>query len=283
MSQLTCKNCGNEFEGKFCNNCGQKASADRLTYKSLVETLMHGFLHVDKGFFYTIKMLFINPGELVVNYINCKRVKYFQPFPLLIILSAIYGLLHHWLAPEVVETVKAGAKHSDGIFRIALGDGTPFQLNKTFINMLEYIINHLSENYAFMNIFIIPPFILATKIAFRKAGAYNYNFVEYLFGGAYLSSLYIVISILFMPFELLLKGSSYLSGWENITWIVYFLVTLYFFYHLFEGGIRKTIKRTVYTYVLYFPFLLIYVIMGVLIAVLIAFAGQGLGHLTGLC
>lgn len=48
---MLCKNCGNEFEGHFCNNCGQKATVKRLTYKSLADNLMHGFLHVDKGFF----------------------------------------------------------------------------------------------------------------------------------------------------------------------------------------------------------------------------------------
>lgn len=268
MSQLICKNCGNEFDGKFCNCCGQKATTTRLTYKTLVESLMHGFLHVDKGVFYTLRMLFVNPGKIVADYINCKRVNYFQPFPLLIILSAIYSLLNHLVSPEVANTVNIS---------------TTLQANGVFEKLLSFMINYISENYAFMNIFIIPPFIMAVKIAFRNAGAKAYNFVEYLYGGAYLSSLYIVISLFFLLVEFLLKGTNYLSKLDYITWLVYFLVTFRFFYQLFEGNVWKTIKRTINTYLLYVSFLLIYILIGVGILAFIAAVGQGIGSLLGLC
>jgi len=247
MPQTICKNCGNEFDGKFCNNCGQKASTERLTYKSLGESLMHGFLHVDKGIFFTIRILAVNPGKIVSDYINGKRINYFQPFPLLIILSTIYGLLDHILINTKVDAEKA---------KITL-----LGVNNNVLEVINYVANHLSQNYALINIFIIPPFILAVRVAFRKAGANKYNFVEYLYGGAYLSSLYILISFVFLPIECILKKTAYFSIWDNVTYIAYFLVTMRFFYQLFEGSIWKAIKRTIYAYTMYIPVLAIYVLI----------------------
>ena len=112
MSQMLCKNCGNEFNGNFCNQCGQKASVKRLTYRSLADNLLQGFLHVDKGFFYTIRMLIVNPGKVVLDFINCKRASYFQPFPLLIILATIYGLFESIVNPVKVNIEKIDDKIS---------------------------------------------------------------------------------------------------------------------------------------------------------------------------
>jgi Protein of unknown function (DUF3667). len=225
-------------------------------------------------------MLFVNPGKIVADYISCKRVNYFQPFPLLIILSAIYSLLNHLVNPEVAHTVNiAATQHANGltIHPSVVNITTTLQTNGVFEKLLSFMINYISENYAFMNIFIIPPFIMAVKIAFRNAGAKAYNFVEYLYGGAYLSSLYIVISLFFLLVECLLKGTSYLAKWDDIAWLVYFLVTFRFFYQLFEGSVGKTIKRTINTYLLYVPFLIIYILIGVGILALIAVVGQGIG------
>jgi len=262
--EMECKNCGTEFEGNFCNCCGQKATTRRLTYKTLAESLMHGFLHVDKGVLYTLKMLFVNPGKIVADYISCKRVSYFQPFPLLIILSTIYGLFKHLLSPEKASHVNLASHiHAD----------------KIYMDTLNFIINHIVENYAFVNIFIIPPFIFAVMIAFRKVGSKNYNFVEYLFGGAYLSSLYIVISIVFLCLESILKNVTFLSGWEDYEFLAYFFITMRLFYQLFEGGIWGTTKRTIYAYLLYVLFLLIYILLGVGLLVLAIMAWNGIHSL----
>ena len=61
-----CKNCGTLITGNFCNNCGQK-KYKRIDKKYLIDEFQYTILHTNKGFFYTVKNLFKNPGKQRVN------------------------------------------------------------------------------------------------------------------------------------------------------------------------------------------------------------------------
>lgn len=264
MSQMLCKNCGNEFDGNFCNQCGQKASVTRLTYKSLADNLMHGFLHVDKGFFYTIRMLIINPGKVVIDFINCKRAAYFQPFPLLIILATIYGLFESMINPVKENIEKVSDKMSE--------------VDKPIIELVNFFISHISHNYALLNIFLIPPFALAIRIAFRKANSKKYNATEYLFAGAYLSSLYLVINIIFLPLIYFINRTEYEDSLSVIATLIYVFVTLRFLYELFKDTFWKTSRRALYALFLYGFFFVFYILIAVLIALGIVYAKEAMFH-----
>lgn len=207
-------------------------------------------------------MLFVNPGKVVIDFVNCKRKSYFQPFPLLIILSTVYTLLD--------KIGKVAEKHSDKTNDIGLG------VSKSVASMVTFCIHHVTENYALLNVFLIPPFVLAVRIAFRKADSRKYNLVEYLFGGAYLSSLYIIISIFFLPFSRWLEHTDYEDSLMFFIWGVYFLFTVRFLYELFTGAFWVTARRTFYTFCLYSIFFIFYIIIMICLTVGIGYAKDGI-------
>ena len=90
---FTCKNCGNPFTGKFCNNCGEKVYTDKD--RSVAHLLSEGFhfiTHFEGSFFNTIVALFTKPGKFSLDYCDGIRKKYFKPLAFFLLLVVIYLL-----------------------------------------------------------------------------------------------------------------------------------------------------------------------------------------------
>jgi len=91
MGQHTCKNCGNHFEGKFCNACGEKVYSEKdKSLKKLFEEFFHFVFHFEGSLFVTIKTIFSSPGRLSLDYCNGQRKKYFKPLSFFLLLVVVY-------------------------------------------------------------------------------------------------------------------------------------------------------------------------------------------------
>ena len=89
-----CLNCGNEFEGNFCPECGQDAKTGRFTMHFVFENLLAAFISKDGGIWFTLKNLFTRPGAMIVEILQGKRRRYFSPFPMLFFVLTVYILLY---------------------------------------------------------------------------------------------------------------------------------------------------------------------------------------------
>ena len=90
---LTCKNCGNHFEGKYCNQCGEKVYSEKdKSVFHLFEEGLHFITHFEGTFFNTLKKIFTQPGQLSVDYCNGKRKTYFKPLSFFLLLVVLYLL-----------------------------------------------------------------------------------------------------------------------------------------------------------------------------------------------
>ena len=86
----TCKNCGHQFDLKFCPNCGQKASVKRIDFNSLIKDLPHAIWHFDRGFLFNVVQLFKRPGYAIKDYLDGKRKRFYHPLSyMLIVLAAM--------------------------------------------------------------------------------------------------------------------------------------------------------------------------------------------------
>lgn len=52
---MKCKNCSHEFDGRYCNACGQEI-AGRINLKHIWTQIADDIFNIDKGLIYTIKL-----------------------------------------------------------------------------------------------------------------------------------------------------------------------------------------------------------------------------------
>jgi hypothetical protein len=88
-----CKNCDNEFSGHFCNNCGQSAKDFDRPVSVLIVDAMSNMWAFDTRLWKTLKSIMFKPGEMALDYMAGKRVRYMPPFRLYLFISFIFFLL----------------------------------------------------------------------------------------------------------------------------------------------------------------------------------------------
>lgn len=148
----TCLNCSNQFDGKFCNECGQKAATHRFTIHEWMHEIPHSILHVDGGFFHTFKNLCRRPGNMIREYLDGRRKSYFSPF--------LYVLI--WCGIFVVFT---------SLFAKPAGENAEI---KDFLSAYIYL---QTKYYKPFIVAMILPMSLASLLVFWRSG---YYFAEHL-------------------------------------------------------------------------------------------------------
>jgi hypothetical protein len=93
LQQHTCKSCGHEFTGIYCNLCGEKVitPADRK-FRTFLKNILIAVTFVDNRFVKTLWLTIKNPGFLSKEYADGRRVHYIRPLQMFFILNLIYFL-----------------------------------------------------------------------------------------------------------------------------------------------------------------------------------------------
>jgi len=246
---VNCKNCKQNFKGKFCNHCGQSADTHDINFHFLWHDIQHGLLHFDNGIFYTIKQLFTRPGYTIREFIEGQRVRHFKPISLVLVLAGIYGLLIHYFDISSLIQISADVEEQKVID-------------------VKKIIQWISSHYAISTLFLLPITSLGTYWAFKKE---NFNFIQHLVINAFLSGLRIILRIVFLPLLLFFdkeSGSTILTipdliGAGFTIWALY----QFFDYLPKRTRIWKILLSYIYLGIMYFFFVfLIGVLFGILIA-----------------
>lgn len=87
----TCKSCGNQFNGHYCNECGEKVitPSDR-SFKKFLSNLMVAITLADNKFFKSLWLIVINPGFLSKEITEGRTVKYLRPLSIFFVLNLVY-------------------------------------------------------------------------------------------------------------------------------------------------------------------------------------------------
>lgn len=89
----TCKNCGHSFNGKYCNQCGEKVRYEKdKSVPHLLDEGLHFVTHFEGTFFNTLKAIVTKPGQLSLDYCSGRRKKYFKPLSFFLLLVMLYLL-----------------------------------------------------------------------------------------------------------------------------------------------------------------------------------------------
>ena len=259
-----CLNCGTEFEGKFCPECGQSAETGRFTWRFIIENLQSAVLGKDGGIWFTVKNLFTRPGAMIVEILNGKRKSYFSPFPMLFFALTVYILLFsitgsrgniQQMEKEYLEMEKEDEPTADTSIMDIRMDEKAINVSKSKIYKIVGMgFKFYNNHYTAIFMLTLPFFLFATRVWYGKNNRKRYFRAEYIVAITYSMVMVVLyrclISLVYL-FSPNVSGS--MSDWIPIVMTVAFTAC---FRKMLGFSIAKTAWRSLLAVVLY------YMIMG---------------------
>lgn len=244
-----CKNCGTALNGIYCGNCGQKIISERITVKKIFRDIIAIITNVEKGFWYTTKKMFTAPGEVILDTIGGKTIRYYNPFRYAFIWATVSVLLTLWL----------------GIFDIQQEEmqelmGVQNERQLAF----QQAFNEQLKNY--LNFFILLALPFTSFMSYLLLKKQKWNYAEHLILNAYVFGQNAVMGLLsqsifsFFP--------QYLLWMMPIGYIINISFLTYVFKNTFKISGFSSFWRAVLTVILGFAlFLIACFIMGIIFVI----------------
>ena len=85
-----CANCGTGFVGHYCPHCGQEAQIRLPTVRKFVADLAEKYFALEGRLPLTLKMMFLRPGQMTVDYLEGRRQRYLSPLRLYLAASVLF-------------------------------------------------------------------------------------------------------------------------------------------------------------------------------------------------
>jgi hypothetical protein len=183
-----CQSCGATVAGQYCAACGQKYPQERLTMKELFHLAYESLFDFDRGFFHTLRELFLRPQRVIREYIAGRRNVYMNPVKYMLIWLGLSTLIafsfldaeqftkqmvqeSQWQPPkgETAEVKAARERMTE-----KMGRAQRFTL----------------QNPQFVYAVLVPLVSLWSLLFFRKRG---YTFAEHLLMNTYIMAQTIII------------------------------------------------------------------------------------------
>ncbi len=230
---MNCKNCGHNVEEEFCGFCGQNSNVGRIDYSNFIREITESVFQVNKGFFYTIRELFIRPGKSIRDFLSGKRRNHFKPIAFVLLLSTLYYLISQltnqntWMDDLVSGMLLAGAEQ-----------GNALKVSKTII--------WFSKNYAYSSLLLLPFFSLASYISFSE---FDTNYLEHIVLNSFIAGQQAILYSLLAIVGTLIENSDLVA---TFSLLISFLYLYWVFQQFFSIGSRMgNLLRTLMTYMLY--------------------------------
>lgn len=255
-----CLNCGNEFEGNFCPECGQDAKTGRFTMHFVFENLLAAFISKDGGIWFTLKNLFTRPGAMIVEILQGKRRRYFSPFPMLFFVLTVYILLYTFTGSRGdIQAMEQKIMESEVAIDNEVDEKTQNAL--TNVNEIKRLVGKglkmYYTHYTAVTMLTIPFFLFVTRLWYGKNNRKRYYRAEYLVAITYSMVMVVLYRCLSSLVYLISHNvSDNMGGFIPIAIIIAFTAC---FRKMLGFSVVKTAWRSLLALVLY------YMIMGVFI------------------
>jgi len=254
-----CKNCNSNSTEIYCSNCGQKVYSDRFTTQSLFAVFLDAF-NVEKGFFLTTKMLFVNPGKIIREYLNGRTREYMNPLKYFIIIAGISAILMVWF-----NILDENIKNSNEFFNV----------DKEAMQLAEIMKSFVQDYMNVLIILMLPVTALISKWYFKKQ---KLNYAEHLILISYLGAQSALIGLFIFPIYKvfpILYDYMFFFGFLNIS--IYYT---YGFKSIFKNSLFKSLfGALIINYVGQALFLIILLFLLFVILMIFEFFGISLKEL----
>lgn len=265
-SSEVCRNCNSENINNYCCDCGQKVYIKRFTVKSFFHFLLGAF-NIEKGFLYTFKMLFIQPGVVVNDYLSGKTRSYYNPFNYILIAAGIYAFLIIWL--KIYDT------NLESATEIINSTNDALQSNEEALLLQQKWLGFYKQYVNFVPLLMIPFTSLISKWFFRS---HKLFYGEHLIINCFLFAQTFFISILLTP--LAVGFSSIMSFFPVIGLVVTLTYLSFSYYKTFKESVFESIMGTIIIYVVGFIlFILVFMIVIIALVFTIILMGYSISDL----
>ncbi len=219
---VRCKNCALGYKGYYCPRCGQSADNKRFTFRNFFLDSLIQSLELEGGAFGTLKQLTLNPGALILGYVQGKRIGKLNPARFLFISGAIatFISLRYTIFEVGQNDILTDHQHNipAGFEKIGTWYWENFELFWPVVNEYTTLVNILS----------IPIFALFSYLLFVKAA---FNYVENIVLNTYIVCMQLLLLIVFIPFlEIFPSTKSLLISVYSLLTIAYNLWVYMCFY-----------------------------------------------------
>ncbi|RZK10674.1 MAG: DUF3667 domain-containing protein [Flavobacterium sp.] len=212
MKSPACLNCDEITQRNYCSNCGQKTDTHRITLKHfLFHDIVHGVWHMDKGILFTLKQAILRPGKAAMEYIEGKRVRYYNVFYLILLMIGL-GIF--------IESIYDSAT----LKFVSFATPDPVEDTRAYDVLGKYV--------KFFILLAIPAYALNSYILFNKKKLlYSEHLIIFgmYFVGIILISLFENI-IIFTEF---IESLAFIADWSNV--IVSILLLIYIVKGLYDA------------------------------------------------
>ena len=238
---MICKNCKNNFDGDFCNDCGQNSNVRRIDSKYLLDEIPNSIFQINRGILFTIKELSIRPGHSIREFIKGKRKSHYKPLAFLLITSTLYVLSAYIFDRNTfMDDLISGFKES---------------MNENNETSGLVALNWISKNQTYITLILLPLFSLASYLTFIKS---KYNYFEHLVLNFYITGqqfiIYFILSFIFFKEDFFL-----------ITPIVIGILYNYWAFNQFFKK-KKTTKKILLITMTYLVYISELIILSILIS-----------------
>lgn len=224
----SCNNCHNEVQGDFCHHCGQREGLGKITFKETFHDFVDMVFSVNAPLMRTLRMLLLNPGKLLREYLSGKRKTYYKPVSFFIITTIVYLIIRSLIQYDPME----------GIVVV----NAPKDFNQSLFKKAGSFMVANVNNIMFL-------FVFAMGLFFKAFFSKRNSLAEFTAVSFYLVGIYTIIGTL-VAFYLKFVDPRY----KMIPMIIFLVYAIYAFTSLFKSRSIVTILKIIMAYVLSFIF-----------------------------
>lgn len=261
---VKCLNCGNEYTGNFCPNCGQKAKTKRLKLREILADFANSIIGGDNKFANTLRGMCCRPGHMVREYLQGHRCQYYNPLQMLIWIVSIYAVFSFLLGKDPFGFT--GVPED----KVVPVEGTPWNV---FIAIAKNVSNFVSYNKLYNSLFLGLVLILPNWVAFRKYKIFRpdgarlpLNCTEQFYTILYESCMEMMFATLILPFSFIKGAEEILKDINNYVDILF---TIIVYKQLYGIGWWKSIKRSLEAGILFIILSVLVIVISAVVATLI--------------
>lgn len=264
---MKCLNCGNEFEGKYCPECGQSAETGRFTMRFIFENLAAAILGRDGSIWFTLKNLFARPASMIVDILGGKRKRYFSPFPMLFLALTLYILI---TSATTGFMVQEAFKEVDFSQEVEQNDAQTADVFHAIKQIVFFYINH----YILCFMLTLPLIVLAARACYGRANRKRYYWAEYIITIVYAMVIVVLFRCLTKVTYLFDHNLALQLGFLLSPLVIIIAFTACF-RKMLGYSIVKTAWRSILVVLLYYAMLIFLAFIGAIIFALVVLNNKG--------